>query len=160
MPSPRSIQWPQDLLDQTRELYESGKYSNARIALMIGNGKSRNAVIGIANRQGWINPHPAQGGTKAGEKRPRRTDIFRPRPNMQNVVSQPLAPVDAPLSLDLTILELTNRTCRFPHGDQSPYYFCGHPTLDDAPYCEFHRNLCWTVPPPRRGGQFAVKQFR
>lgn len=155
-----NIPWSDDMIAEARSLYESGKYSNAHIGRIIG--KSRNAVIGRANRGGWINPTPKSGGTKPGEKRPRRTAIFRPRqlPQVQHVVQQPTAPIDAPQSLDLTILELTKQTCKYAYGDFVPYSFCGHPTVDETSYCGFHRTLCHNEPPPRRGGQFAVKQFR
>jgi GcrA cell cycle regulator len=40
----------------------------------------------------------------------------------------------------LQLVELTERTCRWPHGDphQGPFYFCGANTTGGKVYCEYH----------------------
>ncbi|MEM8787165.1 MAG: GcrA family cell cycle regulator [Pseudomonadota bacterium] len=40
----------------------------------------------------------------------------------------------------LTLLQLTERTCKWPIGDPATdeFWFCGHPTQPGKPYCETH----------------------
>lgn len=40
----------------------------------------------------------------------------------------------------LSLLELTERTCKWPIGDPATedFYFCGHPSMAGKPYCETH----------------------
>ncbi|MEM9641658.1 MAG: GcrA family cell cycle regulator [Pseudomonadota bacterium] len=40
----------------------------------------------------------------------------------------------------LTLLQLTERTCKWPIGDPATedFWFCGHPTVPGKPYCEIH----------------------
>ena len=40
----------------------------------------------------------------------------------------------------LTLLQLTERTCKWPIGDPATedFWFCGHPTHPGKPYCEVH----------------------
>jgi GcrA cell cycle regulator len=40
----------------------------------------------------------------------------------------------------LTLMELTERTCKWPIGDPATteFWFCGHPTQAGKPYCEAH----------------------
>ncbi len=45
----------------------------------------------------------------------------------------------------LTLMELTERTCKWPIGDPATpnFYFCGLPTLPGKPYCEAHAALAY-----------------
>lgn len=56
--------------------------------------------------------------------------------------------VGEPVSLGLTLMALTDKTCKFPHGT-GPYIFCGTQT-SAPPYCEFHSRLTRQPPDPRR----------
>ncbi len=50
-----------------------------------------------------------------------------------------LAEVDA-AAKKLSLLELNERTCKWPIGDPSKgeFYFCGHPVAAGKPYCSSH----------------------
>lgn len=132
--------WPDELSALAKALYESGKYKTKQIAAMIGHGKSKNAVVGKAHREGWHNPDPAKGGTKIGDKRPRQPRLWR------GYVSAPVIeqPAELPLPADflgLPLESLAPNQCRYPSGD-GPYLFCGQPTEIDASYCRHHNALC------------------
>ena len=45
-----------------------------------------------------------------------------------------------PVEERLTLLQLTEKTCKWPIGDPlaEDFYFCGRDSKEDAPYCEFH----------------------
>jgi len=38
--------------------------------------------------------------------------------------------------------ELEDHHCRFPHGDDLPYMFCGKPKSGSSSYCLQHRLIC------------------
>ena len=61
-----------------------------------------------------------------------------------------------------TLLELEDRDCRFPFGDQT-IVFCGDPAQDRSSYCSMHHAICWERPKPNapkarvyHGTDFAV----
>ena len=60
--------------------------------------------------------------------------------------------VVVPMSKKLTLLELTENTCKWPHGDpQRPgFSFCGHATKEGTPYCEHHAKVSYQDPAERR----------
>lgn len=60
--------------------------------------------------------------------------------------------VVVPMSKKLTLLELTEHTCKWPTGDpQRPgFSFCGHQTKEDTPYCEHHAKVAFQPPSERR----------
>lgn len=72
-------------------------------------------------------------------------DTLKRWPKMMAAISD--GPVEPALydaaSMRLSLLELTNRTCRYPtHGQGEATFFCGHGAeLEDA-YCAHHRARC------------------
>src|SRR5690606_20348520 len=65
------------------------------------------------------------------------------------VTGEARRPVDdmvAPVSLRLSLLQLTERTCRWPHGDPraDDFSFCGHDTRFESAYCAYHRRIAFT----------------
>jgi GcrA cell cycle regulator len=52
----------------------------------------------------------------------------------------------------LTLMELTERTCKWPIGDPATddFWFCGLPTLPGKPYCEAHVGVAFQPMSARR----------
>ena len=52
----------------------------------------------------------------------------------------------------LTLMELTERTCKWPIGDPATddYWFCGLPSLPGKPYCEAHVGVAFQPMSARR----------
>lgn len=52
----------------------------------------------------------------------------------------------------LTLMELTERTCKWPIGDPATqdFYFCGHPAQPGKPYCEAHVSVAFQPMSSRR----------
>ncbi|NDH74505.1 MAG: GcrA cell cycle regulator, partial [Rhodobacteraceae bacterium] len=52
----------------------------------------------------------------------------------------------------LTLLELTERTCKWPVGDPATpdFWFCGLPTQTGKPYCEAHVGVAFQPMNSRR----------
>ncbi|MEP0942851.1 MAG: GcrA family cell cycle regulator [Rhizobiaceae bacterium] len=65
---------------------------------------------------------------------------------------KPVEDLVQPKSRELTLLQLTEATCKWPTGDPTMpgFSFCGHSTNDDKPYCEFHNKLAFQPPSERR----------
>ncbi len=52
----------------------------------------------------------------------------------------------------LSLMELTERTCKWPIGDPSrgEFYFCGHPVIAGKPYCKGHAAAAYQPMSSRR----------
>ena len=52
----------------------------------------------------------------------------------------------------LNLLELTEKTCKWPIGDPatSEFWFCGHPSEQGKPYCETHISIAFQPITTRR----------
>ncbi len=52
----------------------------------------------------------------------------------------------------LTLMQLTERTCKWPVGDPATddFWFCGHPSKAGKPYCDAHVELAFQAPMSRR----------
>ena len=65
---------------------------------------------------------------------------------------KPIEDLVMPVSRELTLLQLTETTCKWPTGDPTMpgFSFCGHTSKDDKPYCEYHNKLAFQPPSERR----------
>lgn len=123
-------------------------------------GCSRNSVISVANRKkleyaGTFDPsRPRRPDERKHERKPKeqrppkkpervaKFRIFKPSPvSLPPVPTRtvPTAANERPCSL----VDLTNESCRWPHGDpgRPGFYFCGAPDADlsdGRPYCPLH----------------------
>ncbi|MHA3915278.1 GcrA family cell cycle regulator [Halovulum sp. GXIMD14793] len=52
----------------------------------------------------------------------------------------------------LTLMQLTERTCKWPIGDPATedFWFCGHPSVPGKPYCETHVQVAFQPMSSRR----------
>ena len=61
----------------------------------------------------------------------------------------------------LTLLELTDATCRWPFGDgtaQHPFSFCGCATRDESPYCDEHHAIAYVPPRPLAAARYIKRR--
>lgn len=82
-------------------------------------------------------------------------EAFDPEADEEVEVANPVAALAAEAertSRRLTLLELSERTCKWPIGDPSTgdFYFCGHPCAPDKPYCAAHVQLAYQPMSSRR----------
>ncbi len=145
------MSWTEEKVSVLRQYWGSGK-SASEIAEIIG-GMSRNAVIGKAHRLGL-----------AGQATPVKEKKAKAKPTaILTASSGPAAPrvrppVTAANVIELqpgggaTILALTERMCRWPHGDPKKpgFRFCGKSATPGAPYCAEHLKLAYQPPAPKR----------
>lgn len=122
-------------------------------------GVSRNAISGVVDRNKWIKSgapsisikaNRKQGGIVGGapgktlreaRKKARAKASVQPQEAVVVTVSADSAPDDISAPLMLSLMDLTNRTCRWPIGDPraSDFGFCGHETVSGSSYCSHHR---------------------
>ena len=65
---------------------------------------------------------------------------------------RPTEDVVVPISRKLTLMDLTESTCKWPTGDPTRpgFSFCGHTTQEEKPYCEYHSKVAFQPPSERR----------
>ena len=65
---------------------------------------------------------------------------------------QPVRLVDLAKGGRITILHLSDKTCKWPIGDPGAedFCFCGHGPRDGSPYCEYHARLAYQPLQDRR----------
>ncbi len=147
------FQWPDELVDRFRQLWSDPAMSASKIALRLG--MTRSAVLGKRKRMGL----PERG---SGVRVPASGDSLRPskrsrarrgegagqtkphwRPSLPDC--EATAAVDLPPESSdcaVTILGLTEQTCRWPIGEAAAAMtYCGATALDESSYCGRHHRL-------------------
>jgi len=153
------MSWTDDRVALLSKLWADG-LSASQIAAELG-GVTRNAVIGKVHRLGL-----------SGRAKPANTSMKRPkRASKQGYSRTKTGPrsggngtalsvvtrtvvedIPEPDSLKMELVNLTEKTCRWPHGDPatSDFHFCGHNIKEDSPYCEYHSRLAYQPMTDRR----------
>jgi GcrA cell cycle regulator len=103
-------------------------------------------------RPAAASPAPAQPRPPVKEAAPTPMPVPRPKP----IIGQPLPPQPSANEISaealanlaevakkarkLTLMQLTERTCKWPVGDPATddFWFCGLPTTPGKPYCDTH----------------------
>jgi GcrA cell cycle regulator len=96
-------------------------------------GVSRNAVIGKLHRIEGYTPEPH----RPPPRKPPPPPVWKPPPPPKRRVV-----INVPF-LNLTLDELKPGVCRYPHGDQSPFRFCGQKVRPGAPWCALHCRMVY-----------------
>jgi GcrA cell cycle regulator len=130
------MSWTEERIALLKGLWDKG-LSASQIAGELGEGVTRNAVIGKAHRMGLSSrPSPVKGeaGTAAAPQVKRA-----PAPPKKEQVK-------------VTLLDLTERMCKWPigHPGEPDFQFCGKPSLPTFPYCADHCAQAYQVQQPRR----------
>ncbi len=103
-------------------------------------------------------PEPAN-AAEAPAAPPRRQIVpagqpLPPQPSANEISPEALASVRQieKKALKLSLMELTERTCKWPIGDPATpdFWFCGLPTQQGKPYCEAHVGVAFQPMSSRR----------
>jgi GcrA cell cycle regulator len=138
--------WPAERIEKLRGLAAAGLSARE-----MGNkmGMSRNSVLGKCYRLGIVIQRQVKGPKRrlraeVGNVRitlntPRRPGGARPMAIHAAATLQPPEPITEPtLGSAVTIMGLTDKTCRWPLGEPSPeMLYCGAAT-EFGSYCPFH----------------------
>lgn len=134
--------WTEKRVTKLKKLWAKG-LSASQIADELGEGATRNAIIGKAHRLGLSSrPSPVKGPPPKTEKKPVKK-AKKAAPKKPEVVEEPKI---------VTILSLTDRMCKWPigHPGEDNFHFCGQRATPGQPYCAHHCSLAYQAPQPRR----------
>ncbi|RST86893.1 GcrA cell cycle regulator [Aquibium carbonis] len=167
------MNWTDERVELLRKLWAEG-LSASQIAAQLG-GVSRNAVIGKVHRL-KLSSRGRAAPAQARQKKPKAAAPKAAKPSSQPVRSmpqtvgatalkvefdaepapRPVARVDdsviLPISRNLKLVELTDRTCKWPNGDplNEDFNFCGSASKDGSPYCAYHARVAYQPVSDRR----------
>ncbi|MEO0327614.1 MAG: GcrA family cell cycle regulator [Pseudomonadota bacterium] len=156
------MSWTEERVAILSKLWADG-LSASNIAAELG-GVTRNAVIGKVHRLGLSGRvKPAASSAKRTKRTPRATTYnAKPRTTIRAhaitkapnavVPLKPLEDMKAPVSKKLSLVELTERTCKWPDGDPATddFHFCGCSVKEGSPYCEYHSKMAYQPNADRR----------
>ena len=162
---PRKNTWPDERVEILKKLWLDG-LSASQIALKLGDGITRNAVIGKVHRLGLSGRGSPTRVARPRTRRPRQPSAPRHMPTSGNAAlkaktapahrhepaHEPIHLVDIPEGERIGVLALTEKTCRWPHGDpgSDDFFFCGQPPQDGTPYCGYHASVAYQPAHERR----------
>jgi GcrA cell cycle regulator len=163
--------WTDERVELLKKLWLEG-LSASQIAGILGEGVTRNAVIGKVHRlklSGRAKPASAAPRARTpGRSTPRRSTSSSSGRSMGGMmksrsmgsapmhgatalkisedyeteayVAPQVAELFIPVEQRISLLQLTEETCKWPIGDPlgPDFYFCGQHSNDGKPYCEFH----------------------
>jgi GcrA cell cycle regulator len=173
------MNWTDERVEKLKRLWSEG-LSASQIAAQLG-GVSRNAVIGKVHRLNLPGRAKAGGVAAANRTQTKRPAAAAPRPaafasrvaparpaaravgatalqdeidvdTVQDIVVAPKGNVVVPISKQLSLTDLTERTCKWPVGDplKDDFHFCGCESPDASPYCAYHARLAYQPVHERR----------
>ncbi len=171
------MNWTDECVELLKKLWAEG-LSASQIAAQLG-GVSRNAVIGKLHRlklsgRGRATAAPARqkktASSGAGTVKPAARAAsaarhvtssvgatalqvqFDAEPVARSYVRPEADNVVVPISRHLQLVELTERTCKWPNGDplSEDFHFCGNDAGESGPYCRYHARLAFQPASERR----------
>jgi GcrA cell cycle regulator len=168
------MSWTDERVELLKRLWNEG-LSASQIAARLSDGVTRNAVIGKVHRLNLSGRAPQP---RSSIPRPRRIrepshpgraqSLLMPtrgstalKPMMRAEAQprplpipepEPLRLVDLPQGGRITILHLSDKTCKWPIGDpgHDDFCFCGHKPREGSPYCEYHARIAYQPLQDRR----------
>lgn len=158
------MSWNDERVDLLSRLWLEGR-SASQIAAELGQGVTRNAVIGKVHRLGLSGRAKVAPPSTAGRLRSKPAPKFEERPVPVPIApvlaipagpaampSRPPADVVIPFSNRVTIMELRDTMCRWPLGDptSADFRYCGCRSGPLGPYCEEHARLAFQPTQERR----------
>ena len=125
--------WTQEQIDKATELWLEGK-SASFISTKVG--KTRNAVIGKLHRIG-VKRTDSKSKTAVSNKDQNATVLSEEKLKEEQKI---------------TLLALTEKTCRWPIGDPSTknFWFCGKPVQLGKRYCTEHTDIALQSNPTKK----------
>jgi GcrA cell cycle regulator len=169
------MNWTDERVEQLKKLWADG-LSASQIAAQLG-GVSRNAVIGKVHRLKLS----GRGKTTSSQTRSKKVNTAASSQrsgstsshmsgrvinrsvgatalqteystDIEPVVTRTVADVVVPISRKLELVELTERTCKWPVGDPllPGFNFCGNDVGEGGPYCTYHSRLAYQPASDRR----------
>ncbi len=131
------MSWTDDRVTLLKQLWGEGKTA-AEIAKVLGDGITRNAVIGKAHRLKLSSRlSPIQQNT-----------VKKPKGDAAPRAPRPQIKLPEFKGKSLNLIDLSNNMCRWPSGDpkEENFSFCGCEVVPGLPYCATHASIAYQVP--------------
>ncbi len=127
--------WTDDKINKLQKLWGKG-LTASQIAEKLGDGITRNAVIGKAHRL----------------KLPSRPSPVKAEPVKKAPPPPPEKKEEVVETKKTSLLDLTEQTCKWPigHPGDANFYFCGKPSRPGVPYCPDHCLMAFQAQLPRK----------
>ena len=169
------MNWTDERVELLRKLWSEG-LSASQIAAQLGS-VTRNAVIGKVHRLKLS----SRGRTTAAAPRQKKTShgatgskvasrsatvtrsvttsigatALQTQFDVEPVARYHLRPVEnvvVPISRRLQLVQLSERTCKWPNGDPltEDFSFCGNDAAETGPYCGYHSRIAFQPASERR----------
>ncbi|PIZ31978.1 MAG: GcrA cell cycle regulator [Alphaproteobacteria bacterium CG_4_10_14_0_8_um_filter_53_9] len=162
------MSWTDERIKKLKKLWADG-LSASQIATQLG-GVSRNSIIGKVHRLNLpgrgkgisgtvrtktkVNPPPKSPALAAVSlsqdsiSTPKKPLKRRGQPPREEKKEEPpiFADITIPTSRHLILMELNERTCKWPQGDpqEGSFHFCGNAVTEQGgPYCTYHAKLAF-----------------
>ena len=171
------MNWTDERVEQLKKLWAEG-LSASQIAAQLG-GVSRNAVIGKVHRlklsgrgkttstqtrSKKVNTGVSSGHRSAGSLGHMSSRVVNRSVGatalqteystdlVTHTVTKTVTDVVVPISRRLELVQLSERTCKWPVGDplQPDFNFCGNDVGESGPYCTYHSRLAYQPASDRR----------
>jgi len=161
--------WTEERVELLKKLWADG-LSASQIAAQLG-GVTRNAVIGKVHRLGLSGRAKSPSSMVPRVRKPRLASSMRPRMRYHGNAAllpalspeldpdyDPLANI-VPMGPRVSIVELTEATCRWPIGDPGTvgFCYCGAPIKPERPYCPYHARVAYQPLAERRRQRQAMR---
>jgi len=153
------MSWTDARIDLLRTSWEQGMTAS-QIAELLGEGVSRNAVIGKAHRLGLqARPSPVKGGDAniaqvitESVAMPVTTPTATTPVRATAVPARKPRPATTAKPAHTTLLDLSEKVCKWPigHPGDTDFHFCGKPSATGFPYCMEHCAVAYQAQQPRR----------
>jgi len=144
------MSWTDERVTLLKQLWGEGKTA-AEIARELGDGVTRNAVIGKAHRLKLSSRmSPIQQNAKK---------IKSSEKKMAPIVKRQTRKVPIHLGKEMAMEDLREKMCRWPNGDpqEENFSFCGCDAIEGSPYCDVHNDIAYQV--TTRARQLNAKDF-
>ena len=166
------MNWTDERVELLRKLWSEG-LSASQIAAQLGS-VTRNAVIGKVHRLKLS----SRGRTTSAAPRQKKTSsaagaksVSRAASVTRSVITigatalqtqfdaepvaryqRPVENVVVPISRRLQLVQLSERTCKWPNGDPltEDFSFCGNDAAETGPYCTYHSRIAFQPAAERR----------
>jgi GcrA cell cycle regulator len=156
------LTWTEERIERLKELWGEG-LSASQIAAELGEGVSRNAVLGKAHRLGLAQGEARVASSPRSRKPTRQPDLppTEEASAQNDAVPAPMMPARPPAaqaaelpgreelvvprSEGVTIMELREAMCRWPLGDPTTpeFRYCGARAAEGLPYCAHHTQIAY-----------------
>ena len=158
------MSWTDERVALLKRLWKDGK-SAAEIAKALSKGVTRNAVIGKAHRMGLSGrPSPIKKSASGSEKKSAKFPLKKIRgvkgvnkssatsakkrnapPSKETAKSKKSEKENLQPSGGVSLIDLTERMCRWPIGDprEDDFTFCGRSINEGTPYCSSHAAMAY-----------------